>query len=215
MALVDPKLLESLSTPKRPPSLPIRAMSGLDDDMRGVLDRQDIGEEEKVKFYNQILRRYVTYEDKLNQPMKVQITHSPAPPPIPSSGESAESETNADQHILETVPTTMRRKARLLLDKVRQNSNVTWDSSGRVSINGEPMQDANIVDLLNDVLRKRKRPNPVGWEKFAKGLKEANVPRELVGNKERWAFMRGERVTATPIQKRRKKVVSKSRWTTY
>ena len=46
-----------------------------------------------------------------------------------------------------------------------------------------------MVDLVNDFLRKRKRFKPMGWQVFATGLKETNVPEELIGNKDRWNWM--------------------------
>jgi hypothetical protein len=35
-----------------------------------------------------------------------------------------------------------------------------------------------VVDLVNDVLRKRKYFNPQGWETFGEALREANVPQD-------------------------------------
>lgn len=199
MALVDPRLLETLAPPKRPPSLPVKALSGLDEDMKRVLENPDTNEEEKVKQYHQILRRFITYNERANQPMEIRLTQPKAPDTPPTEGNQ---ESSADRHILETVPKTMQRRAQLILDKIRQNSDMSWDSRGQLTIGEKPIENSNITDLLNDVLRQRKRPNPLGWEVFAKGLGDANVPRELVGNKERWRFIRG---TVEP----------KSRWLTY
>ena len=36
-----------------------------------------------------------------------------------------------------------------------------------------------MVDLVNDVLRKRKASSPVGWESFARHLRHLNTPMEL------------------------------------
>ena len=223
MALVDPRLLETLATPKRPATLPVKAMSELDEDMKHVLERRDIGEQEKVTQYNQILRRYVTYDGKANQPVEVRITQRTAQVSNPTvAGE----EPSVDRHILETVPSTMQRRAKLILDKIRQNSDMSWDSRGQLMIGEKPIKDTNITDLLNDVLRKRKRPHPTGWEAFAKGLRDANVPRELVGNKERWSYLQSPHSAHSahsaqsgetprvrvPSPKKRKRVVSRPRW---
>jgi hypothetical protein len=45
----------------------------------------------------------------------------------------------------------------------------------------ETVQGSNLVDLVNDVLRKRKYFNPQGWETFGEALREANVPQDLIG----------------------------------
>ena len=210
MALVDPQLLENLTLPKRPASLPVKALGGLDRDMKTVLDRMDLDEDEKVKLYNQILQRYVSYHDKINQPLRVQITQSQSKPPVEPNPPS----TKQDIDILSTVPPSMRHKAELLLEKLRQNSSVTWDDRGRVSIKGSPIESANITDLLNDVMRRRKRPLPAGWKEFAKELREANIPRELIGNKERWYSSYGVATEGIPRNKK-KRVVSRPRWTPY
>jgi hypothetical protein len=45
--------------------------------------------------------------------------------------------------------------------------------------NDKTVQGNNVVDLINDVLRKRKYFNPQGWETFGEALREANVPQDL------------------------------------
>ena len=44
----------------------------------------------------------------------------------------------------------------------------------------------NIVDLVNDAMRKRKSFQPVGWKTFARGLNDVNAPVDLVSNPEHW-----------------------------
>jgi hypothetical protein len=46
-----------------------------------------------------------------------------------------------------------------------------------------------VVDLVNDVLRKRKYFNPQGWETFGEALREANVPQYLIGHEDRWKYI--------------------------
>ncbi|KAL4229208.1 hypothetical protein ACF0H5_012247 [Mactra antiquata] len=46
-----------------------------------------------------------------------------------------------------------------------------------------------MIDLVNDVLRQRKSSNPHGWEQFSRGLRDVNVPQEVVGNKRRWSWI--------------------------
>lgn len=50
------------------------------------------------------------------------------------------------------------------------------------------IKGSHMVDLINDV-RKRKGIIPIGATDFAKGLAELNLPRELVGNTDRWKEM--------------------------
>jgi hypothetical protein len=46
-----------------------------------------------------------------------------------------------------------------------------------------------VVDLVNDVLRKRKYFNPQGWETFGEALREASVPQDLIGHEDRWKYI--------------------------
>ena len=56
MALVDPRLLETLRTPTQPP---IDTKRGdLDSEMTSILDKTGIDVSEKVRLYNQALLRY-------------------------------------------------------------------------------------------------------------------------------------------------------------
>jgi hypothetical protein len=55
---------------------------------------------------------------------------------------------------------------------------------------GETVQGSNVVDLVNDVLRKRKYFNPQGWETFGEALGPVSrvtvrLPRVWVCNRRR------------------------------
>ena len=56
MALVDPRLLETLRNPMQPPV--DTTLRDLDADMTSILDRTDIEVSDKVRLYNQALLRY-------------------------------------------------------------------------------------------------------------------------------------------------------------
>ena len=91
-----------------------------------------------------------------------------------------------DDEILETVPKTM--KAQLLLKKMKSSPNISWNEKGELKYKGETVQGSNVVDLVNDVLRKRNYFNPQGWETFGEALRETNVPQDLIGHEDHWRF---------------------------
>jgi hypothetical protein len=43
------------------------------------------------------------------------------------------------------------------------------------AVEGETVRGSNVVDLVNDVLRKRKYFNPQGWETFGEASYEKNI----------------------------------------
>jgi hypothetical protein len=46
-----------------------------------------------------------------------------------------------------------------------------------------------VVDLVNDVLSKKKYFNPQGWEPFGEALREANVSQDLIGHEDSWRYI--------------------------
>ena len=71
----------------------------------------------------------------------------------------------------------------------------------------------NAVDLVHDLLRKRiTARDPVGWRQFAKHVRSANIPLELVGNVARRKHMQ----KPTPTKRSRKsKFVFPAGWESY
>jgi len=60
------------------------------------------------------------------------------------------------------------RKARPLLRKLKENSDIQWDVNGNFNIYGNSIPGANIVDLISDFVRSRIiNIPPTGWEPFA------------------------------------------------
>ena len=66
---------------------------------------------------------------------------------------------------------------------------MSWDEDGTVRLYGKPIQGSNIIDLVNDVVRQRKGSEPTGWQPFAEGLRELNIPQDVIGNRESWDWM--------------------------
>ena len=179
MHLVDPKMMMTASAPVNPTH---RSIATLDQEMRTMLDRHGLSDEEKVRQYNQILQRYLEYHDHLRVPS----TSSPI--------------TNASKDIhdevLQTVPKSMKRKAEAILERISHQSNMSWNERGEFVHDGQVIKGSNIVDLVNDMLRHRKTFQPRGWQDFARALRQNNVPLDLVGNRQRWDWMHRDSATS-------------------
>ena len=72
---------------------------------------------------------------------------------------------------------------------MKADPNIAWSEKGELKYKGETVRGSNVVDLVNDVLRKRKYFNPQGWETFGEALREANVPQDLIGHEDRWKYI--------------------------
>uniref|UniRef100_A0A2A4IZU0 Uncharacterized protein n=1 Tax=Heliothis virescens TaxID=7102 RepID=A0A2A4IZU0_HELVI len=104
---------------------------------------------------------------------------------------SKENEVNSlytPTQILSLIPKTYNKKGQLLLNFVGK-SKIHWDNEGVVIIDNEKIPGSNIVDLINDTLRPLKRSDPIGWDRFAKALKDIKVPLTYIGNPKRCEFI--------------------------
>ena len=90
----------------------------------------------------------------------------------------------------------MKTKAELLVRKMKADPNIAWSEKGELKYKGE-----NVVDLVNDVLRKRKYFNPQRWETFGEALREANVPQGLIGHEDCWRYI--SQTKRTPRSRKR------------
>jgi len=102
MALVDPKTIAPV-----PKDASVRAMTRLDHEMMQVLERDDLGEAEKVKLYQQVLHKYLVYDKKETTSPPTEEQHMPNQP------------MSMEEAIVQSVPQSMQTKAKLLLDQSR------------------------------------------------------------------------------------------------
>ena len=72
MALVDPRMLDTLRSPPPPTDTLGKKVQALDDEMKTILDRKDLDDRTKVTLYNQVLQRYNVLSDKhVMEPVRV------------------------------------------------------------------------------------------------------------------------------------------------
>ena len=66
-----------------------------------------------------------------------------------------------DKQIIDSVPKTMQNRAQLLIQKLKDHSDIiSWNDSGQLVLEGSIVPNSNIVNLVNDVMQKRKGFNP-------------------------------------------------------
>ena len=112
---------------------------------------------------------------------------------VPASGIEAD--------VVDTVPKTMQAKPRRLMEHLKRD--IARTARGEMIHDGVPVAGSNVVDLVNDLLRKRKT-DPTGWQPFVRQHRAMNLPMELVGNVARRAYIRqATTMTPTPGHRRR------------
>jgi hypothetical protein len=231
MLLVDPRVLDSQKEHYSVPDVLSQNLKMLDDDMRNVLERHDVDFENKAKMYNQTLWRYLRrleqYRDRPLGTVNVRPSDDPSSDEadVPSLKENEIS--SMEKRVLESVPKTMQKKATRLLNLMKTNPELRWNERGEIFYQDQVVKNSNLVDLVNDVLRKRKRVGtPTGWKPFATALGRMNVDRDLIGHPDRWNFIQnpptapeaditdlmddGDVADKTPVLKRKERNVALS-----
>ena len=157
MILIDPNLLEQLKQRQS------RVVTDIEKQMDKSME-EDLPIRERVKDYNHHLSQLRTITEKQG-PKQVA---EPAPPSI-------------EHDVLESVPIAMRKRAKLLLDRVKHK--IGWNEKGEVIVRGRLIPGTHIVDLVNDALRHRKRhPTPSGRSEFSREIRDIGFPHEIVQN---------------------------------
>lgn len=149
-----------------------QTLNNLDSEMMSIIQNSVVPMDVKVRKYNQILQRYKFLQNDRNKPYTFQIE---------------EQVTNIDfERILKGIPETKIPLAKLLTDFLLKQENIHVEENGEITVNGTRIQNSNIIDIVHDLVRDRKTNlPPVGVEALAKVLKQANIPLEYIGNKNR------------------------------
>ena len=148
-------------------------------EMNDWLEKYDVPEDTKATMYAQQLQIVNQLKNQVfrPEPSPVQmITHTEQTMISESDSVTPSQQLNAtDKQIIDSVPKTMQNRAKLMI----QNDN------GQLVLKGSIVPNSNIVDLVNDVMRKRKGFNPEHSSTFAKALAKINVPEDYVRNHDR------------------------------
>ena len=88
-----------------------------------------------------------------------------------------------DKQIIDSVPKMMQNHAKLLIQKLKDHSDIiSWNDNGQLVLEGSIIPNSNIVNLVNDIMHKRKSFNPEHSNTFAKALTKINVPEDYLRN---------------------------------
>ncbi|KAJ8025633.1 hypothetical protein HOLleu_33245 [Holothuria leucospilota] len=183
LVLVSPEVLERVKG-GRSQTLEKTKVQELEEQLSSVLSDPRLDDATKMKRYSEVLQRYTVYHAKANEPLKVRV--------LPETSSSVQPGDNLqkrviEQDVIESVPRAYKSKATQLLGKIASNdSGLDWTDRGELVVNDHTIKGSHIVDLVNDMMRKRKSATPIGMDEFTKALARINTPRELVDNPDRW-----------------------------
>ena len=169
-------------------------ISTIDQEMKDILFDKSIDDYTKVLQYSQSLQRYLNLADQYRQRTlgNTNIKESTPVTERPSQKETKEEEEEDPLKLVlsKTIPKRLKPKADLLIDYFKKTPEISWDEKKQLVINKKTIQNSNVIDLVNDLVRVRKTSTPpTGWTELSDVLKRSNIPRELIGNTTRWSSM--------------------------
>ena len=147
------------------------------EDRKAIMYAQQLQKVNQLK--NQVLRPEPSPIQMITQTERTMTSESDSATPSQQFNAT-------DKQIIDSVPKTMQNRAKLLIQKLKDHSDViSWNDNGQLVLEGSIVPNSNIVDLVNDVMRKRKGFNPEDSNTFAKVLAKINVPEDYLRNPDR------------------------------
>ena len=200
MILVEPRQIEKLKE-----TMLDKTLSKLDGEIYEILHR-NMADDEKAKHYSNSLSRYLN----IDKPSVITKFESKPVDTIEPKSETVKDSKNVESIVLETVPKRWKAQASRLLTHINNNPDVNWSEKGELVLRNTTIPKTHVVDLVNDLLRKRtSTPSPFGWKPLADALKDYNIPHELIGNDDRWKYINAshdKNFAVTPIRRPRRPI---------
>ena len=150
--------------------------------------------------YNQLMSRYRTLLNKLNNtPQQTSPVASMENQSSSAKGTASINE-NADQ-IFANLPSRYREKAEHVLNFVRNKPELLrWSENGNIIHRGTLIQGTHIADLINDLMIKRKGFVPQGKSEFLEALARMNIPETHILNTDRRREIQEMKLAGTMAQ---------------
>lgn len=208
MLLIEPGLIDKINQRQNNSDNPL---SRLDTEMQEILN-SNIEDRKKCILYLQILQRYLHFNEESRQPIELPLIQQNEDFTVsnkkdetldqdPVSTQVLKKEVKSVTHdhfpyttnnILKSIPKTYLKKGESLLNLISLSKNkINWNNEdGVVMIDDKTIPGTNINDLINDLVRPLKRSDPIGWETFAKALKDIKIPLIYLGNPNRIEYIK-------------------------
>ena len=195
MVLIPRESAEHLLNVRKSVQTPGSKLSRLDIEMSEILNSTQFdNDREKWDRYHQVLQRYLNTKevDERTDKSKLKSWRKRGPmEPMEYDTKKIDaaekkikkkSESHNDEFIIENIPESFKKNARLLVKALRKDGRIVWGPTGTLHIDGKAMKGSNIIDLVNYASRNRKVDAPPGLTQFTGALHAASIPAEYIGN---------------------------------
>lgn len=144
-------------------------LSELDQRMQNILQNKNLSEDEKATLYLQILQKYTNFSiEKTTQESVSEPTEEDEPIVKTEKDELEEKVVNA-------APVQYKDTAKDIFQFLKNQNSLKWNNKGEIVYKEEVVPRTNIVDLVADLLRNRKKA-PVGRNVFLNALRDIEFP---------------------------------------
>ncbi|KAH9642906.1 hypothetical protein HF086_003505 [Spodoptera exigua] len=183
MILIEPGLIEKLKQENKVTS----NLSRLDIEMQNIMNSK-MEDRKKWMLYLQTLQRYLHFTEEDRQPLSLPIYSDT---PNEDSNGSKIGFKNKDRDLKSSVDAESLLEEKGSIKSIESEVNPLYSPTQILSLIPKTYnkKGSNIVDLINDSLRPLKKSDPVGWDRFAKALKDIKVPLTYIGNPKRCEFI--------------------------
>jgi len=170
-------------------SPPLQKVLNVDRRMEETMNDRNMPEDERARRYSQLLEELRFFKSKgqrrETQPVRI----------VDDDAAASTSTTPLENDIVSSMPKTMIEKTHRLMDKLKRVPGLAWNEhTGTVSVDGKELKDSNLVDLVHDAIRPRKKaPDPAGWRTFSDVLVRGGVPIEYINNPKRRNYILNRR----------------------
>ncbi len=176
LAVIPEDLLEALKYNQKQQMGPTgEQLLAVDQDIKSILSRTDLPEDEKVQLYASALDKYHVIKHR------VPVSKPSVPTPTANLPAST-ADDDWEKQITSLLPKNQRNKGTQLYQWMKNNlPDIKVTDRGEI----EGLPDSNIVDLIDEISRSKPRVKaglPKGFDSFMSRLHEANIPRSLIGN---------------------------------
>ena len=180
LALIDKDLLMRLlsrNVPPAPPHNPVlKQMERLDNQLQSTLESSNVSDRIKSRKVNELLFKHDNFNKQYENQIGPQI-------PIASQATASADRDAWTSKTVSTAPLKNKKITEALMEHIKSSDRLGWDGQGRLMIDGAPIQNTNILDLVHAVTRRRiKTKTPEGTSEFINVLDSINTPRELLPN---------------------------------
>jgi FLYWCH zinc finger domain len=164
LAHVDPKMFTPFMRGKN--------LTGIDSEIEATLI-SDLPDDEKVKRYAAILKRFKAFEEPT-------IEKTPAIDQL-------------DSNVIHPVLPNQTYEDKRLIQRNKREPDISWARESELINNQTKIQNSSIVDLMSDAIKNKSTDFPNGCEEFSNYLRKAL--QKLIANTERRKNNRGPTTT--------------------